>query len=226
MDTNPHNTETPLDIAEADDHVRTRLLRAAVDVFDRKGYAAASVREIVEGAGVSKPALYYHFGSKEGVLLAIVAEAMREFEAAVARGVRAPGTARTRLVTMCDEVYALLRRNVPVVRVAHAISFGPIEGAPAFDPTVPDRILRTGVEQVLADGVASGELRAVPAFDLVLALMGVIGECIHHEVHNPSDPIGPDRMRQVLSLVFEGLMAVRPLASSGGEAHLQENGQR
>jgi TetR/AcrR family transcriptional regulator len=223
MDTHSHDTHAPLDTAEVDPHVRVRLLRAAVDVFDRKGYAAASVREIVERAGVSKPALYYHFGSKEGVLLAILAEATREFGAAVERGVRAPGTARARLATMCDEVYALLRRNVPVVRVAHAMSFGPIEGAPAFNPTEPDRVLRVAVEQILQDGVAAGELRAVPVFDLVRALMGIIGECIHHEIHNPSDPIGPERLRQVLNLVFEGLMAARPLASPAGEAHPQEN---
>ncbi len=152
---------TPHEVApaEQDEQTRARLLRAAVDVFDRKGYAAASVREIVERAGVSKPALYYHFGSKEGVLLAIIAEAMREFEAAVARGVRTPGTARDRLFTMCDEVYTLLRRNVPVVRVAHAISFGPVEGAPSS--TSPCPTASTGpASRVLKEGVAAGEYPA------------------------------------------------------------------
>ena len=34
--------------AELDEQTRARLIRAAVGVFDRKGYAASSVREIVE----------------------------------------------------------------------------------------------------------------------------------------------------------------------------------
>ncbi|MFZ2948198.1 MAG: helix-turn-helix domain-containing protein [Desulfuromonadaceae bacterium] len=47
-------------IAEAVDvTVRERLLTAALTIFNTKGYAAASVREIVVAAGVTKPAIYY-----------------------------------------------------------------------------------------------------------------------------------------------------------------------
>ena len=53
--------------------VRQRLMDSAVLLFTNRGYAATSVREIVEMAGVTKPALYYHFESKEGIYLAIVA---------------------------------------------------------------------------------------------------------------------------------------------------------
>ena len=52
--------------------VRQRLMDSAVLLFTTRGYAATSVREIVEMAGVTKPALYYHFDSKEGIYLAIL----------------------------------------------------------------------------------------------------------------------------------------------------------
>ncbi len=112
---------TPQDVvpAELDEQTRARLLRAAVCVFDRKGYAAASVREIVEIAGVTKPALYYHFGSKEGVLTAVLQEAAREFVSAMKRGIDRPGTARERLFAICADLHGLFREHVPVVRVAH-----------------------------------------------------------------------------------------------------------
>jgi TetR/AcrR family transcriptional regulator, transcriptional repressor for nem operon len=45
---------------------RGELLDAGVDVFHRRGYAAASVETITETAGVPKGALFNHFGSKEG----------------------------------------------------------------------------------------------------------------------------------------------------------------
>ena len=47
--------------------VRERLLGAALDIFNERGYSATSVREIVQAADVSKPVLYYYFGSKEGI---------------------------------------------------------------------------------------------------------------------------------------------------------------
>ncbi|MCD8104021.1 MAG: TetR/AcrR family transcriptional regulator [Lachnospiraceae bacterium] len=53
---------------------RTRLLRCANELFYEKGYDAVGVQEIVARAGLTKPTLYYYFGSKMGLLEALVAE--------------------------------------------------------------------------------------------------------------------------------------------------------
>lgn len=47
---------------------RELLLNAALDLFHAKGYDAVGVQEIVERVGVTKPTLYYYFGSKQGLL--------------------------------------------------------------------------------------------------------------------------------------------------------------
>lgn len=47
---------------------RALILKAALDLFHAKGYDAVGVQEIVERAGVTKPTLYYYFGSKLGLL--------------------------------------------------------------------------------------------------------------------------------------------------------------
>jgi len=46
------------------DQRRAQLLDAANDVFTTKGYHAAAMDDIADVAGVSKPVLYQHFGSK------------------------------------------------------------------------------------------------------------------------------------------------------------------
>ncbi|HMN30494.1 MAG TPA: helix-turn-helix domain-containing protein, partial [Caldilineaceae bacterium] len=51
---------------------RERLLDAAVEVFSRRGYHAASVEEISEAAGFSKGAVYSNFASKEELFLALL----------------------------------------------------------------------------------------------------------------------------------------------------------
>jgi AcrR family transcriptional regulator len=48
---------------------RQRLLRAAADVFARRGYAGTRVAEIAEAAGLSNGALYAYFGSKSELLV-------------------------------------------------------------------------------------------------------------------------------------------------------------
>ena len=47
---------------------RELILDAALDLFYAKGYDAVGVQEIVDRAGVTKPTLYYYFGSKIGLL--------------------------------------------------------------------------------------------------------------------------------------------------------------
>jgi AcrR family transcriptional regulator len=46
-----------------------RLLRAAADVFARRGYEGTRVSEIAEAAGLSNGALYAYFGSKAELLV-------------------------------------------------------------------------------------------------------------------------------------------------------------
>jgi TetR/AcrR family transcriptional regulator len=48
------------------------IAKTALSLFARRGFESVGVNEIVEKAGLSKPALYYHFESKDGLLTAIV----------------------------------------------------------------------------------------------------------------------------------------------------------
>jgi len=194
----------PAPAAERDEHVRTRLLNAAVRVFDRKGYAAASVREVAEMAGVTKPAVYYHFGSKEGLLLAILDQAMRDVDAALERAVLRDGTARSRILALCEDTYGLFGQHVPIARVAHAVFLGPPDGAPAFDVTVFERRFRDALERIASDGLASGELRGVPPRDVALAVMGILEGCNERQMHPAFEPVGADGLRRLINLLFDG----------------------
>ena len=50
---------------------RERILDIALDLFIDKGYDKTSLREIAEKVGFSKAALYYHFASKDDILMAL-----------------------------------------------------------------------------------------------------------------------------------------------------------
>jgi AcrR family transcriptional regulator len=50
---------------------RERILDVALDLFIENGFHKTSLREIAEQLGVTKAALYYHFASKEDILMAL-----------------------------------------------------------------------------------------------------------------------------------------------------------
>jgi AcrR family transcriptional regulator len=60
---------------------RPELIQFAAAAFSKSGYAAASLRDIGEMAGIKAPSFYHHFSSKEELLSVIVSETLdRIFE--------------------------------------------------------------------------------------------------------------------------------------------------
>src|SRR4051812_48987998 len=63
------------------DETRARILNAAIELFRRRGFEAATMREIAAEAGVATGAAYYYFDSKDAIVLAFYDRAQREMEA-------------------------------------------------------------------------------------------------------------------------------------------------
>ncbi|MDR3906692.1 MAG: TetR/AcrR family transcriptional regulator [Fusicatenibacter sp.] len=55
-------------------------MNSALTLFYESGYDAIGVQQIVDSAGVSKPTLYYYFGSKQGLLEALLNEHFQPME--------------------------------------------------------------------------------------------------------------------------------------------------
>lgn len=53
---------------------RRRILDSAVELFSEHGYGETGLADVLQLAGVSKGAFYYHFDSKEAVATAIIEE--------------------------------------------------------------------------------------------------------------------------------------------------------
>lgn len=53
---------------------RRKILDSAVDLFGELGYGETGLADVLQRAGVSKGAFYYHFDSKEAVATAIIEE--------------------------------------------------------------------------------------------------------------------------------------------------------
>lgn len=57
---------------------RDKLIRSAIDLFYKKGYADTSIREIGARAGISNSLLYHYFKNKEEILFEIIQTASRD----------------------------------------------------------------------------------------------------------------------------------------------------
>lgn len=88
-----------------------QVLDVAEELFTAKGYDRTSIEDIARAAGVSRPIVYGHHGSKEGVYLACMERARRrlvdEYRAAL-EGVTEP---RAQLRATADVWFSMVERD-------------------------------------------------------------------------------------------------------------------
>lgn len=76
---------------------RPEILQLAREVIAELGYQTASLRDIAERLGMTAPALYHHFDSKQAILQAIIVDAMDRLIRNLLASLGGEGSARERL---------------------------------------------------------------------------------------------------------------------------------
>ena len=81
---------------------RQRILSAASDLFARQGFSRVAMRAVADGAGVTKPALYYHFRDKEALFEECLADFNLELAATMHAAARREGGMAARVRAMAE----------------------------------------------------------------------------------------------------------------------------
>ncbi len=154
---------------------RRRLYEEAVAEFSRMGFGAASVAEIARAAGVSRPAFYFHFPTKEHVLL----EMQWHKELQLVDALDGCETLADTLMTLADAIVTGTEsvEGPGVARDMMSIYARRPEWLPLDEQPFP---LARLVERRFAEGAARGELREGldPETAPLLALTGMFGYLI------------------------------------------------
>jgi AcrR family transcriptional regulator len=80
---------------------RSRLLKAARATFTNLGYAESSMDDLTSQVGLTRGALYHHFGSKKGLLQAVIAQIEGEMTLRLSRIVEEAKTTWDGFVDEC-----------------------------------------------------------------------------------------------------------------------------
>lgn len=88
-----------------------QMIEVAETVFAEQGYVAASMDDIAERVGVSKPMLYEYFTSKEGLLLACIRQSRAELRDVTMRAANAADTAEEALRAGLYAFFAFIRER-------------------------------------------------------------------------------------------------------------------
>lgn len=187
--------------------IREGLMAAALKQFTQRGYSATTVRELVEAAGVTKPVLYYYFGSKEGLFLELMQTHFGRIEALFDTYREEAGDVRNRLIAMFDRSLIHVQQNRDFVRLMHAIYFGPPGEAPYFDFNEYHQRFHDRIAGFLEEGIAAGEFRPGNSGDMAWIIMGTMEIVIEDQICNEASRLDRETLRRLLKLIFDGLTA-------------------
>ena len=145
------------------------ILDAACELFALKGYGNSAVQEVCERAGLTKPSLYYKFGSKAGLLEALIAQRGGPLREAITAAAEYrhdfPGTLAGILASALD----FARKNALFFRLHRTLANAPPESEAHTIHLPFDREIAARYEALFVQSAAEfGNMRGKEALYAVL----------------------------------------------------------
>lgn len=162
--------------------VRDRLLGAALQLFARKGFESASVRELTEAAKVTRPTLYYHFGSKEGLYLELVERLCATVEDSILRSLVPQGTARVRLRSFVLKILDSIIEDAGNQRFFFVISLDPRRNNLSSFHERTRNFIAAVVELLLEEGVEKGEFETEDVKWITKVILALVDSFIYNQI--------------------------------------------
>ena len=202
------STEAKLSKDNADGPAtRERVLLEAARLFRHHGYAATTLREVADAAGVKAGSIYYHFESKEQILgevldkgITIVADAVRTRVAALPES--APW--RDRIAAGIEgHLWGMLHYGD--FTSANIRIYGQIPISAKNRHRIVRRAYADYWDRLFESALASGELRQDTGTAMIrLFVIGALNWTV--EWYNPQRGSFQDFSRQITAIVFDGIL--------------------
>jgi AcrR family transcriptional regulator len=161
---------------------RERILRSAQALFAQRGYDGTSLKAIAENVGVSTPALYWHFRSKDDIYLAAVEKMLEDFLEAVRAAVCSSDPLQRFRETLSAHIRFQLERREEAGLYAQSVGLRRLAfGSPARHWATVVALQRSYVDElrdVLRSGRDAGAFHFADVRTTVFAVM-TLCEYVH-----------------------------------------------
>ncbi len=182
---------------------RDRLLGAALQLFARKGFESASVRELTEAAKVTRPTLYYHFGSKEGLYLELVERLCATVEDSILRSLVPQGTARVRLRSFVLNILDSIIEDTDDQRFFFVISPDPRRNILSSFHERMRNFIAAVVELLLEEGAEKGEFETEEVKWITKVILTLVDSFIYQQIFLGYSKSSRDETAKILDVLLD-----------------------
>ncbi|KDA04721.1 TetR family transcriptional regulator [Microbacterium sp. CH12i] len=162
----PNSVTEPVVRKRDAERTRAELLEVATEAFAESGYAGTRVDEIAERTQTTKRMIYYYFGGKEQLYLAVLENAyrgIRETEQSIQAGDLPPVEALRQIAELTYDHHlnhSAFIRLVSIENIHHGEFIKRLEGLRTLNQPAVD-VLETALERGRADGTVRSDVDAL-----------------------------------------------------------------
>jgi AcrR family transcriptional regulator len=157
------------------EHRRDSILSAAREVFSRLGFAAATVEDVAEQAGIGKGTLYLYFRSKEEIYLACLVEEAHKLMRQTREELSRAGDFRAKLRAFFRIRFEFCEKHEAFYRIYQAQYSTLFTKAHAIPKELRQMVSKSldFVTGVIEEAIEAGEIRKVPARSAAGAILDI-----------------------------------------------------
>lgn len=189
--------------------MRERILLSAEKIFAQKGYAAASIRELCEAAGVNRALIYYYFTDKADLYCAVIANGDAEF-LRIAREARDhAGSALNKLrlfITRSAQLHLERPSMMEIIIRLERDHDHPDGVLPPHKRLAEPPLILT---QILTEGIAAGELRPMHLDTMLHLIFGMSHSLVIMQMHTQSPTIPNASVDEMIAVLTHGIATPR-----------------
>ncbi len=203
---NPAPKRTPKD-------TEARLYNCALTLFAEKGYAATSVREIIEAAGVTRPVLYYYCRDKEELFSRIVEAMHRDANLGLLAVRDLPISPIDRLRAVIRGSFQFCAQDPRVPKLMFQAFFGPERDACAGLVGEWTQVRFGVIVQIISEGLQSGSFKGGTSESLALVFCSLMDHHINclARLPEPASLLTQDLADTLLDIFLHGVCTNSPL---------------
>jgi AcrR family transcriptional regulator len=185
--------------------MKDKIIETSIQLFDRKGYTATSIKDIVERMDVTKGTFYYYFNSKQDLLRDIHLDYIEDLITQQEKILTDPNKDCT------EKLYGIIYMvisNIRTQRESARIFFREmrhLSGKHIEDISNKRNLFRQNYQQLIETGITKGEFKnSIPADMLTFGILGITNWSYYW--YNPDGEIQEEELAQIYTdIILNGV---------------------
>ena len=177
--------------------MKEELTRQSIKLFEQKGFSETSIQDIVDSIGVTKGSFYYHFTSKESLLMDIHLHYIDDLLSRQKVIIDSQESYRTKIV----KFVTLLINDIKAQGSYGRVYFREMRNLTPENSDIikaKRRTFRLNIEQTIKEGIKTGEFRNNLQPEMItFAILGVTNWS--YQWFNPSGEVSAKELAEMFS---------------------------